>query len=253
MFLFRKKKGGHGGGVNANAWMVSYADMATILLAMFIVLSTLGKDQTGISLYYGTGSFKQALKNFGLPGLSDNSSQVVPLKSSGTAYPTDAPFRDAADVPSGRILDGEEEYLQHFLNELGRAFETKKLDRTSGQSALDVYEPLGKNAPYLRGKAREVILPLLPLLRRGNYRLQVIVWAPMPNESAVLRASGQAQQLVAEVNTEADLDPAARARLAAVGQTWRYRDVPRPVLSVVVTKTEPPAPEPPRQGGRSLP
>ena len=65
--LFRKKKG-HGGGPDANAWMVSYADMATILLAMFIVLSTFSQDQTGITLYHGTGSFKKSLKNFGMRG-----------------------------------------------------------------------------------------------------------------------------------------------------------------------------------------
>jgi hypothetical protein len=238
MFLLRKKKKGHGE-VNSNAWMVSYADMATILLAMFIVLSTLGKDQTGISLYYGTGSFKQAMKNFGLPGLNANSNQVVPLQSSGTAYPTDAPFRDAAEDPTGRIIDGEQEYLQHFLTEMGRAFEARKQDRTAGHCSLDVYEPLGKTAPYFKGKVREVVMQMLPLLRRGGYRLQVVVWAPMPNESAVLRAAGQAQQLVAEIGAEADLDPVARERLVAVGQTWRYRDVPRPVLSVVVIKTAP--------------
>ncbi len=245
MFLLRKKKGGHGGNVNSNAWMVSYADMATILLAMFIVLSTLGKDQTGISLFYGTGSFKQALKNFGLPGLNANSNQVVPLQSAGTAYPTEAPFRESAEDPTGRIIDGEQEYLQHFLSEMGRAFEARKLDRTAGHCSLDVYDPLGKNPPNFTGKAREVIMQMLPLLRRGGYRLQVVVWAPMPNESTVLRAASQAQQLVAEINTEADLDPLARQRLVAVSQTWRYRDVPRPVLSVVVIKTAPALAEPP--------
>jgi flagellar motor protein MotB len=242
--LLRKKKSGHAE-VNANAWMISYADMATILLAMFIVLSTLGKDQTGISLYYGTGSFKQAMKNFGLPGLYSNSSQVVPLKSSGTAYPTDAPFRDDGQDPTGRIIDGEQEYLQHFLTELSRAFATTKRDRTSGQCSLDVYEALPKTAPYFTGKTREVVMPLLPLLRRGNYRLQVVIWAPMPNESTVQRAAGQAQQLVAEIVAAAELDPALQERLVAVGQTWRYRDVPRPILSVVVTKSEPPMAEAP--------
>jgi len=238
MFL-RKQKGHGGGGINANAWMVSYADMATILLAMFIVLSTLGKDQTGISLYYGTGSFKQAVKNFGLPGVGPNSSQVVPLKSAGTAYPTDVPFRATGEDPSGRIIDGEEEYLQHFLTEMNRAFDAKKLDRTAGSSSIDFYEPLGNTAPYFKGKAREAIVPILPLLRRENYRLQIVVWAPMPNESTVLRAATQAQQLVAEIDAEYELEPAAAARLLAVGQTWRYRDVPRPVLSVVVAKTQP--------------
>src|SRR5450432_486692 len=90
MLLFRKKKG-HGAAPDANAWMMSYADMATILLAMFIVLSTFSQDQTGITLYHGTGSYKQASKNFGLPGLLPNSWQAVPLNNSGPQHAVDSP------------------------------------------------------------------------------------------------------------------------------------------------------------------
>ena len=78
--FFRKKKGHGAGGPDANAWMMSYADMATILLAMFIVLSTFSKDQTGISLYHGTGSFQKAMKSFGLPGLMPNSNHPIQLE-----------------------------------------------------------------------------------------------------------------------------------------------------------------------------
>lgn len=49
--MFRRKKAL--AAVNTEGWMMSYADMVTILLAMFIVLSTLGKDQTGASLQKG--------------------------------------------------------------------------------------------------------------------------------------------------------------------------------------------------------
>src|SRR3954452_4158866 len=55
--------------VNTEGWMMSYADMATILLAMFIVLSTLGKDQTGASLQKGLESWRETRQSFGLGGL----------------------------------------------------------------------------------------------------------------------------------------------------------------------------------------
>src|SRR2546428_132665 len=70
-------------GINVNGWMMSYADMATTLLAMFIALSTLGKDQTGINLYNGTGSFTHSLDTFGLPGLFPNSAHVIQLDHPG--------------------------------------------------------------------------------------------------------------------------------------------------------------------------
>src|SRR5215471_2745480 len=72
--------------VNTEGWMMSYADMATILLAMFIVLSTLGKDQTGVSLYNGTGSFRRALDCFGLPGLFPNSAKPIQAEAPGPRY-----------------------------------------------------------------------------------------------------------------------------------------------------------------------
>ncbi len=241
MFLFRKKKG-HGSSPDANAWMMSYADMATILLAMFIVLSTFSQDQTGISLYHGTGSFKKAIHNFGLPGLMPNTWQTVPLNHPGPQHVVDsAEWKKKhgvdPDAP-GRIIDGEEENFQRFLTEIGRAFPLTKLPRSAGQVTLDMHEPLDRAAPYLTDKHRPNVLPLLALLRRGNYQIQIVVWAGMPAESALIRSSTHANAIVANLAAAAALSPAERSHLLGVGQSWRYRDVRRPVLSVVVTKTE---------------
>ena len=85
--LLLRRRQAHGEStINANAWMMSYADMATTLLAMFIVLSTMGKDQTGISLYNGTGSFRHAEESLGLPSFFPNSSHVITLQEPGPHY-----------------------------------------------------------------------------------------------------------------------------------------------------------------------
>src|SRR5271163_4367944 len=112
MFFRRRKV--EEGGINTNAWMMSYADMATTLLAMFIVLSTMGKDQTGISLYNGTGSFINAQESFGLPSFFSTSSKIIPLQESGAHYqltpPDDAtPGQGGTEGEDGksRIIDGE--------------------------------------------------------------------------------------------------------------------------------------------------
>ena len=89
--LFGRKRASGGSSVNANGWMISYADMVTILLAMFIVLSTLSKDQTGMSLYYGTGSYRNAVKRFGMPGVASNSGRTVPLTVPGPRYSVENP------------------------------------------------------------------------------------------------------------------------------------------------------------------
>src|SRR4051794_37209797 len=72
--------------INTEGWMMSYADMATILLAMFIVLSTLGKDQTGASLQKGLESWRETHQNFGLPGIFNTSDRPGGLGSTGPHY-----------------------------------------------------------------------------------------------------------------------------------------------------------------------
>src|SRR5207244_10746573 len=72
--------------VNTEGWMMSYADMATILLAMFIVLSTLGKDQTGASLQKGLESWRASRQFFGLNGLFNNSNMQTQLGHRGPHY-----------------------------------------------------------------------------------------------------------------------------------------------------------------------
>jgi Membrane MotB of proton-channel complex MotA/MotB len=243
LFGHKKKHGPHEEHTNSLAWMVSYADMATILLAMFIVLSSFSKDQTGLTLYKGTGSFDKATNSFGLPGLMPNSARMIWMSDSGPAFafsqPSEWKKNEQPDAASAeRVIDDEEERFQHFLDEIGHAVPLDKLPRSLGQASVDLFEPLDRNAPYLKEIHRKNILPLLPLLRRKEIQIQVVVWAPMPVESAQIRSSTQATRIVEALAADARLTPDERSRLVGVGQCWRYRDVRRPIISFVVTRTE---------------
>ncbi|HZU38296.1 MAG TPA: flagellar motor protein MotB [Gemmataceae bacterium] len=236
----------HESSVNTNGWMMSYADMATTLLAMFIVLSTLGKDQTGISLYNGTGSFVRALDAFGLPGVFSASKKVIQLDTAGPHYLGGMETEDAAGhlwsrEPSEdelRVLDIEEEHLQQFLQEMQRQLPLAKWPRTQGQAAVDFYDPLNRQPPLLAARHQEVAWQVVPLLRRSNYRVFVVVWATMPSPRAWMRAANQAQALVEEIANAAELDQAARTRLVPLGQPWPYRNRRRPVFSLVIRKLD---------------
>jgi len=242
------RKGPAGTAINTEGWMMSYADMATTLLAMFIVLSTLGKDQTGVNLYKGTGSFVRALESFGLPGWFSNSSQAVQMDASSPHYLDDdtetPPEPNATGMEAGtgkgedRVIDGEEEKLQHFLHEMERHLPVARLPRTKGQAIVDCYERLNASSPYLAPRPAELLWQVMPLLRRPTYRVVLVVWATTPSESAWLRAARQAQQVVEDVGSAAHLDASARARFLAVGQPWRYPDQQRPVLSLIIERTE---------------
>ena len=232
--------------INTEGWMMSYADMATTLLAMFIVLSTLGKDQTGISLYNGTGSFVHAVESFGLPGFFATSSRAIQLDTNGPHYlsPT-TPGEVAKAGPdhgpqSDRVIDAEQEQLQRFLTEMERHLQVKKLPRPAGQAVVDFYEPFNRTSPHLTSKEAEVAWQVLPLLHQANYRLYVVVWATTPSDSAWSRAVSEAKLVTDDVAAAAKLDAAAKARLIPLGQTWPYAKIQRPVLSLVIAKTDQP-------------
>jgi hypothetical protein len=234
----RKRAGGH---INTEGWMMSYADMATILLAMFIVLSTLGKDQTGVKLINATGSFVNALNSFGLPGLFTSSTRPIPMNDSTPHYLYTPPEEDeppAGGKDQSRVIDGEEEHLRQFLHELRRQFPVERLPRLVGQVIVDLYEPLRSQPPYLGPQHAEVLEQVRPLLERPNYRLYLVVWTPTPSSSAWQRAAEQARRAAAEFASASALPPSAAERLIPLAQPWRYRDIRRPVLSFLVVKTE---------------
>src|SRR5437764_5547606 len=90
--------------INTEGWMMSYADMATILLAMFIVLSTLGKDQTGASLQKGLESWRESRQMFGLDGVFQTSGQPNRFSSASPRYMLDP---EAIDGEGGVGIVGE--------------------------------------------------------------------------------------------------------------------------------------------------
>ncbi len=128
--------------------------------------------------------------------------------------------------------------MQRFLQEIGRRFPVEKVPRTEGQTVVDFYDPLNKSAPYLAPNQRDVIAQSVPMLRRDNFRVFVVVWATTPAEKAWIRAGTQAQLVAEEIANIAQLDSKARARLIPLGQPWRYPDLQRPIMSLVIVKTD---------------
>ena len=243
--MARKKKGDDGA-INTEGWMMSYADMATVLLAMFIVLSTLGKDQTGISLQKGLESWRDSRHTFGLGGAFQTSSQVFQRDAVSPHYAhgedgDPEPNADGPDREDGpRSIDGEQERLQRFLQEMDRQFQVEKLPRVTGSATVDFYDKLGSGPPYLSPKEAEVVHQMLPLLQHGNYRIVLIVWATMPSDSAWIRAGDQARMVADDIARSARLSADARSRLVPVGQPWRYPNFERPIMSLVIARTEKP-------------
>jgi Membrane MotB of proton-channel complex MotA/MotB len=234
----RPRKHSEGSGVNANGWMISYADMVTILLAMFIVLSTLSKDQTGMSLYYGTGSYRNAVKRFGLPGVSPNSGKTVQLNVPGPRFAVENASDEEGPHGPGRIIDAEEEIFQQYLAQLKKDFTVKNLGKEAGRSAVDFHSRLNTTAPLLSRKQRDMVVPLVLMAQQKGYQVDIIVWAPTPADTACLRSLGVASELRDELLADLGQIGIASERITPVAQPWRFKDIRRPVFSIVVTRFE---------------
>ncbi len=220
-----------GSAINTDGWMMSYADMATILLAMLIVLSTLSRDQTGITLYHGAGSFVQALGSFGLPATSAAVQRPILTNYSTPRYLFD-PVKDAPD-------EDEEESLHRFLQELHRQFPVERLRPQNGQVVIDLYEPLHREPPYLAAHHTEA-------LEQSSSALGAL---ELPRESGGVDADAASIGLEPRRRSGAIAPPTSFSSPPICRRTprpgsprwrspWRYRDIRRPILSLIVVKVE---------------
>lgn len=250
--IFRRKKTGEPEGLS-EVWLISYADMITGLLVMFVALTTLGLDQTGISLANAVGSFLESQRRFGLPSFSPPSSRAVKLPHFNPHYPNRNPDKntinkgtgagpDLGGDDAGRVLQMDEEKFKKFLGEMKRVTQYDPQPTAKNRATIDFYVPLKRGQPYLKAEHSKMVAQIVPLLRRQNYRVYIVRWAASPTDTAWIPAAEQAKQIVDEIADEAQLDSESRSRLIPLGQPWWYPNVARPEFSFVITTVEPPAP-----------
>lgn len=230
----------------SNAYLISFGDTMTAMLAFFIVLNTLSKEQTGANLHSGTGSFVATLNSMGLPGSfsGDKSKRTVQQVEAAPKYMvTDG---ETSDDRSGtgpdendndiRVLDRELEQVQRMLNEIENQFAVEREKTTSTAIEFDFFDPLGQPGQILPRSARKTIGRSLGALLQPGYRMDVKLWAPTPSPSAIKRISNLAFELNKELRTSFPVLARLKKPVRATVNLWPYSDRRRPVLSVVIVK-----------------
>ena len=136
----------------SKAYLVSFGDTMTALLAFFIVLNSLSKEQTGANMYAGTGSFVNAFSRSGLPGQlpGNRSSDMIQQRehqpiyalrenldrnTQGNVGPDDTDNKD-------RILDRDKENFQKFLTDIEKKFGLDSNPPISNIVAFDSFASL---------------------------------------------------------------------------------------------------------------
>lgn len=242
--MARKKTQSTGG--PSRAYLISFGDTMTALLAFFIVLNSLAKEQTGANLYSGTGSFVRALSGLGLPGmLGKRAERVTQLDYVSPFYTVDDPeSRTREGPPKGpddedngvRVIDREREEFERFVFEMEHLYSVDSLPKAKGQIVFDSFDGFPSAPPLLTEDRRTLCGEVLPLLRNEQYRVELIVWATTPSDSAWTRAANQAGSLRHELVTLARLSPEQQKRLTCVAKPWPFSNAKRPTMSIVVIK-----------------
>jgi len=116
-----------GGGEKAPIWIISFADMVSLLMAFFIMLQTMAATRSGTLCNRGTGIFEETIKGFktsvsGLGVFSGKGYKAMELNTNKAYY---AAAGDSNDV-SGRLIDARQEKSRRLFGTISKFAKTLK-------------------------------------------------------------------------------------------------------------------------------
>ncbi len=233
----------------SKAYLVSFGDTMTALLAFFIVLNSLAKDQTGANMYTGTGSFVQAMTSIGIPGKKpgSRSDQVIVKKAPKPVYAVSAAKKIPDDPGIGpdeeddnqRIIDRQTENFQRFLSEMEYQFEVNEGNPTKSQVVFDSFENLNRDTDVILGvNAIQMASDSIGQLSRSDFELEVVVWANMPSPTAMKKAVDQALLIQQQLERSFQFRSDQRKRLTTSAKPWLFVDAKRPRISFILSRMD---------------
>ena len=214
----------------------------TALLAFFIVMNSLAKEQTGAAMYTGTGSFVASFANSGTAGPmpGNRSRDMVQQKAQKPIYalaenmeknehsvgPDDTNKRD-------RIRDREKEDFQKFLTKVEKEFGLEQKASRMSQVAFDSFEPYKKPSGDLSDHALQLLSEAFGRLRVSNSHVEIILWADMPSPVIMKKFLQKSVEVKGEVESKFWLEDDTKSRISYRAKPWLFTDAKRPVLSVI--------------------
>jgi hypothetical protein len=117
-------------GEKAPLWIISFADMISLLMAFFVMLQTLASEHTNELFTTGRGKFEATMgefqrniNGFGIPDLMGSLSDNRSYKSARMQYRFDSPDTKPVTIPAS---NGDEEKLRRVFTKLASSAKTDR-------------------------------------------------------------------------------------------------------------------------------
>ncbi len=116
-------------------WIISFADMITLLLSFFVMLQTMAHEKSSELFKVGQGSFNRALANMGLPDVLFGKAPSDGKDYRKIRYPT-SEANAQEDIPPERVIDADDEKIRNLFDNLRQVMESDAQD--VNEQVLDV-------------------------------------------------------------------------------------------------------------------
>lgn len=201
-----------GGGVPT--WIVSFADMVTLLLTFFVLLQAFAHEQRPELFYEGQGSFRHAIRSFGIPRWMSGKSQRIDREWMVNPHPAEP---DDQELIHPRVVDPEEERIQQMFQEMKKRMENESTNlrhSTIDVTAMPIQFP--DNRSTLTPAAKQYLDGLAVQLRssRASSDSQLYVIGLAPKQTTFQR------QWVLSAERAEVLTAYLRRKLSEGGRPW---------------------------------
>lgn len=232
----------------SKAYLVSFGDTMTALLAFFIVLNSLAKEQTGAAMYSGTGSFARAFKSkSGSAGMmpGNRSKYVIQAAHPKPIYGLQDNLekneetertKGPDDEGDERIMDRDQEQFQKFLKQMQQVMDVKEAPTRVDQTVVDAFGSIINDEGKFSKQAEELITRASTHLRRSDTSVELIFWAKMPSPAIFRESLDESVQVRDKIYETFWIREDAKDRFLIRVKPWLFADAKRPIYSLVFSR-----------------